>query len=136
MKLKHGVLVVLVVALSACASIPSASLLNSNFAARSPDSHLLTVERGSNVGANRAPLNIYVNGKLTAKLYGKQAINMYLPDGRYRIGVAMNNVGVFGHGEHGPDRSVTVDVSATNQPILRASPIGDALPVWGIEKVN
>ena len=136
MSIRLGTFFVLTFVLTACASIPSASLLDASLLKETPGSHLLTVERGSNVGANRAPLNVYVNDKLTAQLYGNQAVDMYLPEGRYRIGVAMNNVGVFGHGERGPDRAITVDVSETSKPILRASPVGGTLPVWGIKRVN
>lgn len=136
MKKHHVVLTILAIALTACASIPPAVFVDMSLSTAGPEKHVVTVERGSTMGADHAPLHVYVDEKLVAKLYGNQAINLYLPSGRYRIGVAMNGVGIFGHGEHGPDRAITVDVSASSNPILMASPIGGVMPIWKIEKSN
>ncbi|MGJ4748630.1 hypothetical protein ACQV5M_19875, partial [Leptospira sp. SA-E8] len=108
MKRYRVLLAILVVALSACA-IPPAEFVSMDLSTAGPGKYVATVERGNTMGANNAPLHVYVDEKLVAKLYGNQAINLYLPSGRYRIGVAMNNVGLFGHGEQGPDRAITVD---------------------------
>ena len=122
--------------LFACATVPPTTFSDASFSTPGPDRHITTIERGSNVGSNHAPLSVYVDGSLVAKLYGNQAINLFLPNGRHRIGVAMNNVGVFGHDEHGPDRSITIDLPGSDSPILRAAAVGGVLPVWGIERVN
>lgn len=121
-------LVVVVLALLAGCAIAPPKYLNQSVAMSSPGTHVVTVERGKWLGAAHAPMTLFVDGEPTAVVYGGQAINLHLPDGRHIIGVRMNAQA----GER-PEREIAVDVSAESQPILRAGPVAAGYGGWGIK---
>lgn len=123
-------IVLLAASLAGCAIAP-AKFVDPALATAAPGTHIVSIERGKWFGAAHAPMWIYVDGAHVADLYGGQAMNLHLKDGRHLIGVAVKS-----HGDNRPEREIVVDVSASNQPILRAGPVAAGYGGWGISRAN
>lgn len=119
------------VALVGCAIAP-ARYIDPKVSAQLPGTHVVSVERGKQLGASSSPLTIFIDGSPVAEVFGGQVINLYLKDGRHSIGV-----GMFGRtGKRAPEREITIDVSETSKPILRAGTVALGYGGWGIEPVS
>lgn len=130
MKARWVAVMIATIATAGCVIAP-AKYMNTNVATALPGTHAVSVERGKWFGAAHAAMWIYVDDVHVANLYGGEAINLHLKDGRHLIGVAVKS-----HGENRPEREIAVDVSASSQPILRAGPVAAGYGGWGIARVN
>ena len=126
--MRIAVTLALVVMLTGCTSI-TPKYYESAVARATPGSRAIVIRRGRHFGIDNVPLVIFLDGRPVAHVGGGQTITLHVADGRHSIGVAPKAAE-----DRGPSSSITVDVSAQNQPVLITNVAWMGWAGWKIER--
>ena len=129
--MKTLILALAVLTLAGCGTFPQVRTPPS-MVSPGPGKYAISIERGKWFGINSQPLGVYLDGQGIGSLNGGNSLTVYVPPGRYTVAVHIPTSDV----PAGNAGTIVVDVSASEQPILRTNVSALGYGGWKIERLK